>query len=341
MTFDLEKAREVCKTLPKYMNGACPCKEEAEAAKMLIKALPEIEQLREANTNFACRACDQAQEIERLQEFRDRVARILKQPLTDCDDLLILGLGARICQLRRQAAEIERLRASLIDLHAEYINTLEKNPECSAWDLDEQSDADQKRLRRNAAHAISIVEPPIYLQAEQRATKIKELEDALAEERAKVIMLIEKLQLVANDPDWQSKGLKHDFDWYLAESKKEIESGEPEDQRCRRLEEPNWGTDPEGKIGPDARPKCDHAWQAAIEERGYQTCLKCGECRNIEDIPRTPAWQITEDRVTAIDQGLRFLEWSNAKTGHVETKKRIAILKTMLEEASDEHGFER
>ena len=43
----------------------------------------------------------------------------------------------------------------------------------------------------------------------------------------------------------------------------------------------------EGKIGPDARPKCDHAWQAAIEERGYQTCLKCGECRNIEDIPRT------------------------------------------------------
>ena len=52
-------------------------------------------------------------------------------------------------------------------------------------------------------------------------------------------------------------------------------------------------------------------------------------------------WQITEDRITAIDQGLRFLEWSNAKTGHVETKKRIAILKTMLEEASDEHGFER
>jgi hypothetical protein len=92
MTFDLEKARAVCKTLPKYMNGACPCKEEAEAAKMLIKALPEI---------------------RRLQEFRDRVARILKQPLTDCDDLLILGLDARICQLRRQAAEIERLRAEI------------------------------------------------------------------------------------------------------------------------------------------------------------------------------------------------------------------------------------
>jgi hypothetical protein len=74
--------------------------------------------------------------------------------------------------------EIERLRASLIDLHAEYINTLEKNPECSAWDLDEQSIEDQRRLRRNAAHAISIVEPPIYLQADQQVAKIKELETA-------------------------------------------------------------------------------------------------------------------------------------------------------------------
>lgn len=282
MTFDLEKARAVCKTLPKYMNGACPCKEEAEAAKMLIKALPEI---------------------RRLQEFRDRVARILKQPLTDCDDLLILGLDARICQLRRQAAEIERLRAEI---------------------------SEQKGMIWKTQQV-----------KKEQAAQIKELEDALAEERAKVIMLIEKLQLVANDPDWQSKGLKHDFDWYLAESKKQIESGEPEDQRCRRLGEPNGWTDPEGKIGPDARPKCDHAWQAAIEERGYQTCLKCGECRNIEDIPRTaPAWQITEDRVTAIDQGLRFLEWSNATNGNVETKKRIATLETMLEEAS-EHGFER
>jgi hypothetical protein len=262
MTFDLEKARAVCKTLPKYMNGACPCKEEAEAAKMLIKALPEI---------------------RRLQEFRDRVARILKQPLTDCDDLLILGLDARICQLRRQAAEIERLRAEI---------------------------SEQKGMIWKTQQV-----------KKEQAAQIKELEDALAEERAKVIMLIEKLQLVANDPDWQSKGLKHDFDWYLAESKKQIESGEPEDQRCRRLGEPNGRTDPKGKIGPDA-------------ETGNRDHV-------VGPDQMVPCWQITEDRVTAIDQGLRFLEWSNAKTGNVETKKRIAILKTMLEEASDKHGFER
>ena len=53
------------------------------------------------------------------------------------------------------------------------------------------------------------------------------------------------------------------------------------------------------------------------------------------------SWQITGDRIAAIDQGLRFLEWSNARNGNVETKKRIATLKTMLKEANDEHGFER
>ena len=260
MTFDLEKARAVCKTLPKYMNGACPCKEEAEAAKMLIKALPEI---------------------RRLQEFRDRVARILKQPLTDCDDLLILGLDARICQLRRQAAEIERLRVSLIDLHAEYINTLEKNPGCSAWDLDEQSKADQRRLRKNAAHITSTEEPLIYLQVDQQAARIKELENALVEERTGAIR--------CESYDHCEGMYRIDLPDAMIRAQQELQA--------------------EGKIGPGS--------------------------------VAPPCWKITEDRVTAIDQGLRFLEWSNAKTGNVETKKRIAILKTMLEEASDKHGFER
>lgn len=128
---------------------------------------------------------------------------------TDCglEDLI------RQANLAEEALdEIERLRASLIDLHAEYINTLEKNPECSAWDLDEQSDADQKRLRRNAAHAISIVEPPIYLQAEQRATKIKELEDAHKRSGAKYAKIINELRssVYANMP-----GLKKQWDEIL------------------------------------------------------------------------------------------------------------------------------
>lgn len=66
-------------------------------------------------TYLICAECEkkkadaQASEIDRLRVFRGRVARILKQPVTDCDDLLILGLDARICQLKRQAARIQEL----------------------------------------------------------------------------------------------------------------------------------------------------------------------------------------------------------------------------------------
>lgn len=127
--------------------------------------------------------------------------------------------------------------------------------------------------------AISISEPPIYLQAEQQAARIKELEDALVEYLAADIAY-------AAGVLWSRLGPRKEE--YRERARQQLQAG--------------------GKIGTGARPPC---------------------------------WQITEDRVTAIDQGLRFLEWSNAKTGHVETKKRIAILKTMLEEASDEHGFER
>ena len=97
-----------------------------------------------------------------------------------------IGISYMRSEFPNALDEIERLRASLTDLHAEYINTLEKNPGCSAWDLDEQSIEDQRRLRRNAAHAISIEEPPIYLQADQQATKILELE-AISRRRNEII----------------------------------------------------------------------------------------------------------------------------------------------------------
>lgn len=127
----------------------------------------------------------------------------LSEELKDKDRREVhLRSQAALDYIQQQSAEIERLRASLIDLHAEYINTLEKNPDCSAWDLDEQSDADQRRLRRNAAHAISITEPPIYLQAEQLAARIKELEDAHKRSGAKYAKIINELRssVYANIP---------------------------------------------------------------------------------------------------------------------------------------------
>ena len=191
-------------------------------------------------------------------------------------------------------AEIERLRASLIDLHAEYINTLEKNPECSAWDLDEQSDADQKRLRRNAAHAISIVEPPIYLQAEQRATKIKELEDALVEER------------VIGEGGFRADQCEF---WYIEDL--------PEES-CMELD----GLCDWAKC-PRKHELCDVAYQQLAEEG------KIGP-----DADAKPqVWQITEERKAAIDRGMRFLAWSNAKTNDPGTEIDLAVLRAMLTEA--------
>ncbi len=134
---------------------------------------------------------------------------------------------------------------------------------------------------------------------EQQAARIQELEDAHKRSGAKYAKIINELRssVYANIP-----GLKKQWDEIL-------------------------NAPANGKIGPDARPKCDHAWQAAIEERGYQTCLKCGECRNIEDIPRTaPAWQITEERVEAL----------KVATGEMDLSENIFYLnslKTMLEEA--------
>ena len=132
--------------------------------------------------------------------------------------------------------EIERLRASLIDLHAEYINTLEKNPDCSAWDLDEQSIEDQRRLRKNAMKAISISEPPVYLLVEEQAARIQELEDALVEDLAADIAYDDRLLWSRLDGQRQ--------DEYREKARQQLQAG--------------------GKIGPDAKPR---VWQITDERK--------------------------------------------------------------------------
>ena len=189
--------------------------------------------------------------------------------------------------------EIERLRASLIDLHAEYINTLEKNPECSAWDLDEQSDADQRRLRRNAAHAISIVEPPIYLQAEQQAARIKELEDALVENLAADIAYDDRLLWSRLDGQRQ--------DEYREKARQQLQAG--------------------GKIGPDA---------SESHLRPYEVVAADLAGRLAED--RRKSWQITEERKAAIWHAVAVLKENDPDDEHLWDEE-IAVLRAMLREA--------
>ena len=117
-----------------------------------------------------------------------------------------------------------------------------------------------------------------------------------------------------------NKELKAD----LEQSERVIEARlEVIDQQATQIRE----LQAEGKIGPDDSKKISHLRPYEVVAADLAGML-------------AKSWQITEDRVTAIDQGLRFLEWSNAKNGSVETKKHIATLQTMLEETGDKNGFE-
>ena len=218
-------------------------------------------------------------------------------------------------------AEIERLRASLTDLHAEYINTLEKNPECSAWDLDEQSIEDQRRLRRNAAHAISIVEPPIYLQADQQATKILELE-AISRRRNEII----------NKQVAKIKELKAD----LEQSERVIDQqaariGELEAQLTitnvaleNATRKPNvvyiTGT---GEIGADATKTIDQTPNSA------ENMQKTGP-----DSPKMAVWQITDERKAALSRAYDVISWIDRVDS--DNQKHIDVLRAMLKEAGQE-----
>ena len=180
--------------------------------------------------------------------------------------------------------EIERLRASLVE-HEEHENQTHEvlgnilGTDDTLENVAKRAAARIKELEADLEQSERVIEARLEV-IDQQAARIKELEDALAENLAADIAYDDRLLWSRLDGQRQ--------DEYREKARQQLQAG--------------------GKIGTGARPPC---------------------------------WQITEDRVTAIDQGLRFLEWSNAKTGIVETKKRIATLQTMLEEASDEHGFER
>ena len=111
MTFDLEKAREAVHILENFAfaSGKITTGQIQDilwGARLLAGASTEIEQLREANTNFACQACDQAQEIERqatrIQELEDA--------LMEKQTALMPSAPSCYAEARRRAA-INQLRA--------------------------------------------------------------------------------------------------------------------------------------------------------------------------------------------------------------------------------------
>ena len=99
MTFDLEKAWS---SISHYKI------ENPDTATPALKELVDQANLAE----------EMLAEIERLRDFRGRIARMLEQSENNCDDLLILGLDARLGQLRRQATRIKELEDALVEAKA-------------------------------------------------------------------------------------------------------------------------------------------------------------------------------------------------------------------------------
>ena len=227
------------------------------------------------------------------------------------NSLLCEGWDNEASTVRRLVAEIERLQASLIDLHAEYINTLEKNPGCSAWDLDEQSDADQRRLRKNAAHAISIVEPPIYLQADQQVAKIKELkadleqsERVIDQQAARIKSLKKEIRRLKHESKVEQE-FTNSYILHLHEAEARIKELEADNQNLvtmnKALMKNDWilrdnngkyrkrsqkaellNKSLKSKIGPDAKPR---VWQITEERKAalaamsnLSETISCPDC---------------------------------------------------------------
>jgi len=206
-----------------------------------------------------------------------------------------------VCQMKSKDARIDELEAdnqNLVTLNKSLMNNdwILRDNNRKYRKRAQKAELLNKKLKADLEQSERVIEARLEV-IDQQAAKIRELEDAHKRSGVKYAKIINELRssVYANIP-----GLKKQWDEIL-------------------------NAPANGKIGPDARPKCDHEWQAAIEERGYQTCLKCGECRDIKDIPRTaPTWQITEERKAAI-------QWAEEMAGDC---KAGDVLRDMLAEVT-------
>lgn len=101
---------------------------------------------------------------------------------------IFLGLNPRIPfeggidgAMLAAVKEIEKLRVQLIESRAEYLNTIDENPGCSAWTFDELSEERQDELRRDAASSLGMEEPRAFIQLREQAKYIKILEEEYRE----------------------------------------------------------------------------------------------------------------------------------------------------------------
>ena len=270
------------------------------------------------------------------EEQREAIRVISKLPMAIgcqlCHPYIMKNYGSHFIVLRAMIDSSEHVTD-----HTKMIGfDLEKNPECSAWDLDEQSIEDQRRLRRNIidwqaeeikrlkdelenygdhyaclliskdaqikdlegmlsirteeldiAHSVARSEKEMHeKELAAFARRIKELEDALVEERARVIT---------------SHPLTHVIDEDRTEASMQLQA--------------------EGKIGPDA-------------ETGNRDHVVGPD----QMVPNGKVWQITEERKAALAAMSNLSEMISCPDCGVwiafeDIRPHMAVLRAMLGEA--------
>ena len=223
------------------------------------------------------------------------------------NSLLCEGWDNEASTVRRLVAEIERLRGEMENYGDDYVCQMKsKDARIQELEADNQNLVtlnkslmnndwilrDNNRKYRKRAQKAELLNKELKADLEQSERVVEARLDVIDQQAAKIRELEDALR------DAIQPGDADKIDTFLRDCMCPDSEGPNECCMCpedtiefcdllKRVRVASQQLQAEGKIGPDARPKCDHAWQAAIEERGYQTCLKCGECRNIEDIPRT------------------------------------------------------
>lgn len=152
---DMQKARGICRALPKYLNGASPSKESAAAAKLLPSALDEIDRL---NRHIASSNEWYAVRIKLLEDFFRAEGQDLPIAKTFWD---ILANGHRSPSeppaydyiLTAKDHEIARLREALIEERAFSMSAAAScpggSPDCYGIDWDKiGEDAARKTLEK-------------------------------------------------------------------------------------------------------------------------------------------------------------------------------------------------
>ena len=87
---------------------------------------------------------------------------------------------------RCQKAEtrIKELEATLVDVRAEYLLLLDTNQDTVAWQLDEISEQDQDKFRRQARESLKMEEPLVMIQLREARGQIERLEAAFLRSNA-------------------------------------------------------------------------------------------------------------------------------------------------------------